>query len=305
MQFIKLLLLVLLTKGIMVNAQTITILSAYTNEPLPFATIQNLRAQWAVVSSDKGTFSFSEINSRTGDSMLITYTGYNPIRMVKPFEDKLLKLEPLAVMLQPVVVLPCRGNKKEELRNFKQNKTQVSFTSNEEALGSYAAYLPNNQNLNGIISTIQFSLQTTFTSKIAARAPFKVRLLNYDDISQLPGIPLLLKELVVYPKRNEVVVDISDEWIRLPPKGIVVVVDFFFADEKYIYSQKLTHTRSDGQKVDSLYHFYGSNIKFTLGENLLGKGYSYQYNKNSWKELVFSKGGNVAPQIKLSLKLCD
>ncbi len=56
-------------------AQTITIISGHTRQPLPFATIQNLNAQWAVVGSDKGFYSFSPDNSKPGDSILITYTG--------------------------------------------------------------------------------------------------------------------------------------------------------------------------------------------------------------------------------------
>jgi hypothetical protein len=287
------------------NAQTITIISAHTNDPLPFATIQNLRALWAMVGSEKGAFTFTDVNSKSGDTILISFTGYLPIRMVKPEVTTTLKMEPLPEMLQPVEVLPCKGMETGTLRNFKKNKSAPSFASGKDGLTTYAAYLPNNKQIKGIISSIHFSLRTGHVSKIAAEAPFKIRLLSYNEDSQLPGKSLLLKELVVYPKGKEVVVNISDEWIRLPENGIVVVIDFFFSDEKFIYSIKSTHKGSHGKKVVAIDQFYGADIKFILGENLNGKGYNYDYKNNNWHEMIFGFEGKTAPKIQLTLNLCN
>lgn len=305
MPIIRLTLLLILTNGISANAQTITIISAHTNEPLPYATIQNLRAQWAVVSSDKGIFTFTEANSKPGDSVLITYTGYNPIRMLKPNENEHLKMEPMAAMLQPVVVLPCRGTNKYTLNNFRKNKVKVSLGSNEQALATWAAYIPNTENTKGILSSIHFWLNNHDLPKTALGAPFKVRLLKYDAINNLPGDPLLQKELVVYPQAQKVVIDVSEEWLRLPQNGLVVAIDFFFAGEQYVHAQKIKQFRSDGSSVDTISNTYGSSIEAVRAENFSGNGFIYSYRKNEWNEVVNATGQKMAPKIELNLKLCE
>jgi hypothetical protein len=294
-----------LSIGITTRAQTITIISAHTNEPLPFATIQNLRVQSAVVSSEKGTFSFNETNSKTGDTMLITYTGYNPIRMIKPDEDKVLKMEPLAVMLQPVVVLPCRGMKKQTLNNFKKSKVDWSLGSSEEALATWAAYIPNKDKVKGILSSIQFWIKYFDIPKTAKGAPYKIKLLKYNEASGLPDEPLLLKELIVYPNAQKIVINVSEEWLRLPENGIVVVIDFFYAGEQYVHSHKVKQFRSDGSSVDTVMNRYGSSIEAARADNLVGNGFTYSYKRNEWSEVKNSTREKLAPKIELTLKLCD
>ncbi len=291
--------------GITTRAQTITIISAHTNDPLPFATIQNLRAQSAVVSSDKGTFSFNETNCKGGDSIIITYTGYNPIRMVKPEQDKVLKMEPLEVMLQPVVVLPCRGTKNQTLHNFKKNKVTWSLGSSEDALASWAAYIPNPQKMKGILSTIQFWIKNFDIPKTAKGAPYKVRLLRYNDATGHPGEPLLQKEIIVYPKAQKVVIDVSEEWLRLPENGMVVAIDFFYAGEQYVHSHKVKLHRLDGSSIDTVMNRYGSSIEAAHAENLSGNGFVYSYKKNEWNEMKNSIREKMAPRIELELKLCE
>ena len=305
MPIIHLALFLILTNGISVNAQTITIISAHTNEPLPFATIQNLRAPWAVVSSEKGIFTFTEANSKPGDSVLITYTGYYPMRMVKPFEDKTIKMEPLAAMLQPVVVLPCRGTNKQTLHNFRKNKVDWSLGSSEQALATWAAYMPNTDKMKGIISTIQFWIKNFDIPKTAKGAPYKIRLLKLNEVTGLPDEPLLLKDLVVYPKTQKVVIDLSEEWLRLPENGIVVVIDFFYAGEQYVHAHKVKQFLSDGKSMDTVMNRYGSSIEAIRADNLVGNGFIYNYKRNEWSEIKNSTQEKMAPRIELNLKLCE
>jgi hypothetical protein len=305
MHLIRFTLILIFTNLIAAKAQTITIISAHTNEPLPFATIQNLGAKWAVVSSEKGIFTFTEANSNPGDSVLITYTGYNPIRMVKPFEDKHLKMEPMAALLQPVVVLPCRGMNKQSLHNFRKNKVDWSLGSSEDALSSWAAYIPNTEKMKGIVSTIQFWIKNFDIPKTAKGAPYKVRLLRFNEATGLPDEPLLLKELVVYPKAQKVVIDLSEEWLRLPENGIVVVVDFFYAGEQFVHAHKVKQFRSDGSSVDTVMNRYGSSIEAIRADNLVGNGFIYSYKRNEWSEVKNATKEKMAPRIEIDLKLCE
>jgi hypothetical protein len=292
---------IVLTTG----AQTITIISAHKNEPLPFATIQNLRAKWARVGSEKGAFIFNEADNMQGDSLLITYTGYNPIRMIIPNEDTTISMEPMTAMLQQVVVLPCRGMKNQTLHNYKKSKVDWSLGSSEQALATWAAYIPNTDKVKGILSTIQFWIKNFDIPKTAKGAPYKIKLLKYNEAAGLPDEPLLLKELIVYPKAQKVVINVSEEWLRLPENGIVVVIDFFYAGEQYVHSHKVKQFRSDGSSVDTVMNRYGSSIEAVRAENLSGNGFMYSYKRNHWNDLKNATGEKMAPKIELTLKLCD
>ncbi len=300
------LLFVLFIQNVMAaNAQTITIIAANTKEPLPFATIQNLRAQWAQVGSENGVFTFTEANSKVGDSILISYTGYLPLRLVKPKVGITLNMEPVPDMLQLVEVLPCKGNKKGKLVNFKKNKSGWSLGSNEKALATWAAFIPNEAHAKAIISTITFSLSTLGVPKSNKGAPFKIRLHQYDKNTNLPGTSFLFKDLVVYPTSKNVIIDISEERLRLPENGIVVVIDFFYEGEQYVHAHKTKIIHNDGSSADTIMKNYGSSIKAIYAENVIGIGYVYAYQKNIWYELKNSRNQNLAPKIELSLKLCD
>ncbi len=287
------------------SAQTITILSAYTNEPLPFATIQNLRAQWAQVGSEAGKFTFNDINCKKGDSILITYTGYNSVHLVKPEMDVTLLMKPLPATLQPVEVLPCRGNKTNKLVNFKKNQSGWSLASNEKALASWAAYIPNQSKAKATISSIRFSLSMTWTPKSARGAPYKIKLLNYDAANQTPGTPLVFKEFVVYPKSKQVTLDLKDEKLRLPANGLVVAIDFFYAGEQFIHTHKVMQMQLDSTYKDTLHSNYGSSIKAVYADNVIGNGYRYSYKKNSWYALKNHKNEPMAPKIEIAIKLCE
>jgi hypothetical protein len=305
MTLIRLLFVTGILNASAVDAQTITITSGSTKQPLPFATIQNLRAQWASVSSDKGTFSFSAANSNAGDSILISYTGYLPIRMLKPAMDITLAMEPSPVALAPVVVSPCKGTRTGELHNFKKNKSDLSLGSDEGALATWAAYIPNPDKVKGILTSIQFWLNNTDMPKSATGAPFKVRLLQYDDSTGFPGEPFLLKELIVYPEGKKVEIDVSEERLRLDENGLVVAIDFFYAGEQYVHTHKVKDLLSDGSSVDTIMTNYGSSIEAVRGDNMVGKGYIFRYKSNKWGETRNSTSSQLAPKIELNLKLCD
>ncbi|TAD86505.1 MAG: hypothetical protein EAY75_08140 [Bacteroidetes bacterium] len=287
------------------NAQTITINSGSTKLPMPFATVQNLRAQWARVGTDKGTLLFTEADSRDGDSILISYTGYKPLRMVKPTANITLTMMPLEATLEPVVILPCNGTGTAELRNYKKNKSSWSLGSNEKALATWAAYIPNPDKIKGILTSIHFRLSNTDMPKSATGAPLKVRLFEYNDATGFPGEPFLQKELIVYPKSKDVVIDVSEERLRLPKNGLVVAIDFFYAGEQYIHTHQVKLYRADGSSIDTLIRKYGSAITAVHADNMLGKGYSFGYKTNTWRETTTSLTQPLAPKVELGIKPCD
>jgi len=301
----RLLFVLFIQNVVAANAQTITIIAANTKENLPFATIQNLTAQWTQVGSENGVFTFTEANSKAGDSILISYTGYLPLRLVKPKVGITLNMEPLPYLLQLVEVLPCKGNKKVVLRNYQKNKSDWGLGSNEDALSSWAAYIPNTSKVRGIIISIHYTLNMSSTPKNGRTAPFKIRLLLYNETTNLPGDPLLYKELLVYPTGQKVEIDVRNEWLRMPENGLVIVIDYFYAGEQYVHTHKVKQFKIDGSSIDTIHKSYGASIKAVRADNMIGKGFMFQYKRNEWNTLNNSQNQKLAPKIELSLKLCD
>jgi hypothetical protein len=194
---------------------------------------------------------------------------------------------------------------KQSLHNFRKNKVDWSLGSSEDALSSWAAYIPNTEKMKGIVSTIQFWIKNFDIPKTAKGAPYKVRLLKFNEATGLPDAPLLLKELVVYPKAQKVMIDLSEEWLRLPENGIVVVIDFFYAGEQYVHAHKVKQFRSDGSSVDTVMNRYGSSIEAIRADNLVGNGFIYSYKRNEWSEVKNATKEKMAPRIELELKLCE
>lgn len=287
-----------------VNAQKITIVSGHTQKPLPFATIKNITGKWAEVSSDKGVVVLSN-NFQTGDSLVISYTGYRPIRLQKPTTDLTLVMEPMPEMLKPVEVFPCKGQKPYRINNFKKNKSDWFLGSNEEALASWAAYIPNEEGKKGIISTISFKISQKDIPDSAWKAPLKVKLLTYDEATALPSTPLLEKEIVVYPQSKKVTLNMAEEWIRLPKKGFVVAIDFFFAGNNYLYTGKVREYKGGGIFVDTLKQKYGSSIEAVRGNDIIGYGYIYNYKRNEWQKSEKYTAEGLAPKLEIEIKECE
>jgi len=225
--------------------------------------------------------------------------------MIKPEGATTLKMEPLPEMLQPVEVLPCKGMEVGSIKNYYNNKSAFGLASKEQAIACWAAYIPNDSGTKGIISSIQFWLRKNDLPKNGEIAPFRVRLFQFNKSSNLPGIPFLNKDILIYPKAQKVVIDLSEEWMRLPENGIVVAIDCFYAGEQFVKTYKTTFIHQDGSKVDTIMRRYGTNIEAVADNNLKGNGFSYLYKMNEWRVLEDVNGKKWAPKIELTLKLCE
>lgn len=288
-------------------AQRISIVSKNTGEPLPYATITNLGSKWANVSRADGSFLFTKENSNQTDTLIISYTGYETITLTLPASDKQISLQPVAEMLMPVEVFPCKSSKTTRTENYTKYKADYSLGSTEKALASWAAHIPNNDKSRSVVTQIQFYTSQFSGNKTSKKAPFKVRILSYDTLTKLPGKPLLYQELIVYPQGNKAILDLNDYSIRFPKEGLVVAIDFFYAGDEYVFSVPTKLHKPDGSIKDTIMMHYGASIRAAYDNNLTANGYIYNYYKKTWTVLRRGKNGTttLAPMIKLTLKTCD
>jgi hypothetical protein len=290
-----------------VIAQRISIVAKNTGEPLPYATITNINARWANVSKADGSFLFTKENAKPNDTLIISYTGYETITLMLPETNKTIVMQPVAEMLMPVEVFPCKSYKTTRKENYTKYKADHSLGSTEKALASWASHIPNNDKSRSIVTQVQFYISQWSGNKTTKKAPFKVRLLSYDTLTKLPGKPLLYKELIVYPQGNKAIIELNDYSIRFPKEGLIVAIDFFYAGDEYVHSVFTKLHKPDGSIKDTVMMHYGASIRAAYDTNLNGSGYIYNFYKKNWTVLRGSKNGRttLAPMIKLTLKTCD
>jgi hypothetical protein len=288
-------------------AQRISIVSKNTGEPLPYATITNINAKWSNVSKADGSFIFTKENSNTTDTLIISYTGYETITLTLPKSDKEIALQPVAAMLMPVEVFPCKSGKTTRTENYTKYKADYSLGSSEKALASWAAHIQNQEKSRSIVTQIQFYTSQYSGNKTSKKAPFKIRILSYDTLTKLPGNPLLYQEIIVYPNGNKVTLDLNDYSIRFPKEGLVVAIDYFYAGDEYVFRVPTKLHKPDGSVKDTVMMHYGASIRAAYDTNLNANGYIYNYYKKTWTVMRRGKNGTttLAPMVKLTLKTCD
>ncbi|MCU0376028.1 MAG: carboxypeptidase-like regulatory domain-containing protein, partial [Chitinophagaceae bacterium] len=285
-------------------AQSKTLLVTDGNKPLPYATVINLRTGFGQFASEKGTVELIPALFSAGDTLRISYTGYADTLVKLPTSGYSIGLRPISIPLQNVEVYPCKDSKLVSLKNYRKHKKNYTFGLGSITFFSYAAYLPNPDGLRGNIEAITIEQSYTTVPPNARKAPFKIRLLQYDSATGLPGNPLIAKEWLINPTGKTTTIDISDVSLRIPAHGLVVSIDLFHAGEQYSYKEKLEIQYKDGTKKTEWQSRYGASFRAVTGDNLMGIGYM---NGKSGQWIKMSTFGNKpsAIMVKLSIQQCQ
>lgn len=303
-KFIHLFIVFIFVCSINLSAQTATIAITDGTKPLPYATVINLRSGFGMFATDKGEVDLNSNYFLKGDTLRISYTGYADTLIGLPAASVTIVLRAVAVALQAVEVYPCLNSKMVILKNYIKHKKNFSFSMGALGAGSWAAYVPNRENTNGYIETITIEQSFFTVPSHARRAPFKVRLLQFDSASGLPGKPLLAKEWVVYPTSNVSVVIIGNENLRLPKHGVVVSVDYYFSGQQYAYKRKVQELSTDGTRTNVWQNQYGAGFRGVKGENLIGYGYM-RGKSDTWMALHAYRFEDKAIMVKMAIKKCN
>jgi len=286
-------------------AQSAIIIAASDGQSLPYATVINMRTGKGVFASESGQVDFKSEYFGAGDSVKITYTGYEDIFIKLPLLQTTIHLKSKPIELDNVAVYPCLNSVPTILKNYTKFVTNYSLSTGNVPSGSWASFIPNNRNKKGILETITVELFFFTIPSNARKAPYKLRLLHYDSTSGLPGNSLIAKEWVVHPSGKKLILNIKDENLRIPMQGLVVAIDYFFAGEQYTYKRKTRMKKSDGTYENIVETIYGSNLLATKGENLLGKGYTSFTKTGEWRIFNSYQSGVAAPMVSIGLMECN
>jgi hypothetical protein len=280
----------LLLVSIKVNAQGLKNISGFVGAQsektaLPYVTVSVLNTQTATYSNEKGFFS---ISCKDSDTIHFSSIGYETINIpvLSIIKKDSVFLNQSNITLNEIVItndIPEKKRKSEWVGFYKKNK-QGGFLGIRQAgtwiYNPYLSYL-DVLRVRCLISP-KPAYYHTLNDKVERKGLKKERMLvrlriYLDIINNIPVESDILNEnilLEVDKKQSELIFDLSNYNIKIPPKGFFVCLEFLgiLRDGNLIPYNTLSN--------EEICQF---NVKFTYPSE--GNSYIKSWNKNEWSPI--------------------
>ena len=272
------------------NAQQINgiVKDSLTNQMLPLANITFLKNRAGTNSNLKGEYQLN-VKGHSADSIKISYVGYkSQYRSLNNFtENKIYELNFKLVedqnQLNDILV---------EARSVKYNKERIF---SEERSGSIAVYTPighetafhieNPKREIGRIKSVRLYLRKNKAADFIAK--FRIRVYNFDKITNKPGSNLLIEDVIIAPKNKtyQYVVNLEKFKIPFPDNGVCIGIELI--DENNV-----------SKKMDKI----GPGFRFTNGNMKQRTFFNYR-NRGWFKGNTRSAKKNTGSNLMISLNV--
>lgn len=190
------------------DAQVIegTIRDKDNKSPLPYANIGILGKERGTVSDESGHFKLKMSDSSKGDSVKVSYIGYESIVIYDFATDtvgiRIIELEPINVQLQEVKIYPKKYKEVIIGNTVKWNKIIFSFLSAQlgSEIGTYIKLRK-----RAMIEELRFNIVKNQYDSLV----FRVNIYNFSN--DLPQNNILKEQIIIRPENKVglVVVDLS------------------------------------------------------------------------------------------------
>ena len=202
-----------------------------TKEPIAYVSVWVENKIIGASSEIDGTF---DINSSSDVKLQFSILGYKN-KVAKINKEGLYYLVPENSIIVEVIIKNKKNSKSIKIGH--SNKSNVSHLQ-----GKYPQILAKKFDYDSIYKATPFLKEIeVFTKSPIEGAIFKLRILEFDSIKQLPGKSLISEDVIVKVKKGQKknVINVSQYNIEFPKKGIVVGVENIIVDSnKYLYSTK-------------------------------------------------------------------
>ncbi len=258
-------------KGVVKDAQT--------GEAIPYANVYFKNQPVGVTAFRDGSFVLRP-DKAYRDSLIVSCIGYEPQAYFLPNLAKAkfvtVKLIPAQEQLAEVQVQP-RKLKTLEIGLVKRR----SRFSGATAKKPHARYIENAYRLNGFIKSVSVYV----ADEGIPTAPFRINVLNVDDVSGAPSNPLIVKDFIMQAEEgNEwVTIDISKELISFPPLGFFVSVQALPIDS----NQLMVYQKALPDIKPSLVEWYAPTFGHHMEPYWEAAKYNWRYGwmKDGWEPL--------------------
>ena len=258
-----------------------TVISSKDHMPVPYATIQLLNRQGAVIASEKGEFSFQFIST---DSIEISSVGYRKLRVPVKELKKVIELSPQIGKMKPVKVYSKESSIRillgSQRKSSKQDEVWGAGMKVEFAQRIELPDTSNEYHLRKLIIPVESN---------NCFSPFLIHIYLYDSLTDLPGEELFMTKVEMSKqlyKRGRAVIDIADENIILRG-GAPFFLGFSWPPEINGSDRCLTGLKMVSDTVEQTYE-----------RSLYSKGYNFRLFTDD-KPLISNSKNSVGIHRKL------
>ncbi len=250
-----------------------------TREPLSYATLQIKGKPKGVIADHEGYFEFTLTELELADSLTASCLGYER-RTFNP--NTLLGKEEVSITLKskPLEMQPVTIEAAQQVKKYKTLGNRSIFTTGSMYLDTHgqqvALFIENKKKLGGYIRKVSYHL----SKKGNVEAPFRVRILDVDTLTQAPGRDLLQEILVIQPPQNTdgwYDVDLLEYNIQVPSNGFYVAIQGVFPNDYSYYANDAGAIERGRRKPKANDDFAPKSIHYGQRINYSGKGGS-----NTW-----------------------
>lgn len=281
-----------------------TICDEATQTPIAYATLQVKGKSKGVVADHEGYFELTLTEMELSETLTASHLGYERYNIeagaLLSETDVKLVLKEKPVAIDPITVTVAKPRQKEKTVGNRHWLTAGSIYLDTHGQ-QIVLYIDNDKQANGYIRKVSYYL----SDKGNTEAPFRVRILGVDSLTQAPEKDLMPEILVVQPPANTdgwFDVDLSEYRIHIPSNGFYVGMQgvfpndysFYAGNSDFIEIGKRTGRKENGFAPRSIH--YGQRV-----------GYSDKKGRNTWHYSLSHQWFQMEKHnynIKISAEIC-
>ena len=210
-----------------------------SGEPIPYVSIWIENKSTGTSSEENGTFT---INSEETNRLQFSCLGYKDNTLNINAKGEYL-LSPEIYQIREVEVIALKKTKKNKVGN-----SELSRTSHLQ--GAIPQILAKKFDYDSITKETNFLKEIEiFTKSPIKDAVLKIRILELDSITNLPGKSLVDESILVKvgKGRKKTIVDVSNQNISIPKGGIIIGIENVIVESNKYF-------QSHGDKIETEYY---------------------------------------------------
>lgn len=210
-----------------------------SGESIPYVSIWIENKSTGTSSEENGTF---VINAKETNRLQFSCLGYKDTTL-KINENGIYLLSPEIYQINEVIVFSAKRTKVNKIGNSE-------FSRSSHLQGAIPQILAKKFDYDSIVKETNFLKEIEiFTKSPIKDAILKIRILEFDTISNLPGKSLVDESILVKvgKGRKKTIVDVSNQNISIPKGGIIIGIENVIVESNKYF-------QSHGDKIETEYY---------------------------------------------------
>lgn len=210
-----------------------------SGESIPYVSIWIENKSTGTSSEENGTF---VINAKETNRLQFSCLGYKDTTL-KINENGIYLLSPEIYQINEVIVFSAKRTKVNKIGNSE-------FSRSSHLQGAIPQILAKKFDYDSIVKETNFLKEIEiFTKSPIKDAILKIRILEFDTITSLPGKSLVDESILVKvgKGRKKTIVDVSNQNISIPKGGIIIGIENVIVESNKYF-------QSHGDKIETEYY---------------------------------------------------